>query len=106
MPLRIFTDSAGQEWMVWSVEATSSHVPERRKAPDRRVKSTANYTPERRVVPDRRKGHFSGSDVEWLCFETDSEKRCLAPVPPDWKGYSKQEMEALCKQAHPVTRRC
>ena len=104
MALRIFTDSAGREWMVWSVTPKCSHVPERRRTPDRRRVVTPNYSPERRKRPDRRLAHPC-SERSWLCFETESERKRLTPVPPNWDEYSKQEMEALCSRARPAPKR-
>lgn len=100
MPIRIYTDSAGREWMVWSVSPPGTHVPERRRIPDRRRALLSECEVNRRVIPDRRAPHG------WLCFEAESERRCLQPAPPGWKHLSREQMEALCEQAVPVGGGC
>lgn len=35
----------------------------------------------------------------WLTFESSTEKRRLAPVPPEWATLSDAELEALCRKA-------
>jgi len=68
---------------------------ERRRV-DRRVSKAAGETPaglaDRRHTPDRRKSPFRRQVVVstefsdgWLCFESEGEKRRLAPVPPGWE---------------------
>jgi hypothetical protein len=38
----------------------------------------------------------------WLAFETQGEKRRLAPYPADWAEKNDAELEALCGRAIPV----
>lgn len=83
---------------MWSVSPPNPHMPERRQVPDRRRVYIPDFRPERRTIADRRAPHG------WLCFETDSERKRLAPVPPNWKHLPKEQMEKLCEQAHPVRR--
>ena len=67
---------------------------ERRKA-DRRATLSESETYrgefDRRRTPERRRGPFhrtisvaSEYSHGWLCFESEGEKRRLAPVPDDW----------------------
>src|SRR6185312_8332845 len=89
---RTFLDSTGKRWEVWLVTPAAA---ERRKV-DRRAAATARGEDttgfaDRRLTPDRRKNPFRRS-VEvateysqgWLCFESEGEKRRLAPVPEGW----------------------
>jgi hypothetical protein len=87
---RTFLDARGKRWEVWLVTPAAA---ERRKV-DRRATAggTAPFTgPERRKTPERRRVPFQRSAAVsseyskgWLCFETEGEKRRLAPVPPGW----------------------
>jgi hypothetical protein len=38
----------------------------------------------------------------WLLFQSETEKRRLAPYPADWGRLSEFELAALCQGAHPV----
>ena len=88
---RTFTDSGGRRWEVWLVTPAAA---ERRKV-DRRAGRGQSEMPgglaERRHTPDRRRSPYRRQVVVaseftdgWLCFESDGEKRRLAPVPPGW----------------------
>ncbi|GAC1416123.1 MAG: hypothetical protein NVSMB53_14990 [Gemmatimonadaceae bacterium] len=92
MNYRTFLDSRGQRWEVWLVTPMAA---ERRKA-DRRATAGEGIVDlqsfsERRRTPERRKNPFKRS-IEvaneysggWLCFESDGEKRRLAPIPEGW----------------------
>ena len=92
MSYRTFLDSKGKRWEVWLITPTAA---ERRKA-DRRASSGGSAAYEgsldRRRTPERRRGTFRRSAAVaseysggWLCFETEGEKRRLAPVPPGWE---------------------
>jgi hypothetical protein len=89
---RTFLDSKGKRWEVWMVTPAAA---ERRRA-DRRAAS-GNSEPftggaERRQTPERRRAPFHRSvavasefSQGWLCFESEGEKRRLAPVPGGWE---------------------
>jgi hypothetical protein len=89
---RTFLDSKGKRWEVWLITPAAAE----RRMIDRRASSagSAKYQGEldRRRTPERRRGpfHRSGAVASefskgWLCFETEGEKRRLAPVPPGWE---------------------
>ena len=91
MSYRTFLDARGKRWEVWLVTPAAA---ERRKV-DRRATagSSEPFTsgPERRKTPERRRAPFHRSAAVsseysqgWLCFESEGEKRRLAPVPPGW----------------------
>lgn len=91
MSYRTFLDATGKRWEVWLVTPAAA---ERRKV-DRRTPAggTKPFTsgPERRKTPERRRTPFHRSAAVasefsegWLCFESDGEKRRLAPVPAGW----------------------
>jgi hypothetical protein len=81
MGLRAYADDEGQEWRVWRV------VPD----------SISFAT----LVTSYRDG--------WLCFERvdGGERRRLAmtEVSPAWESFSDAQLDALRRQAEPVTRR-
>jgi hypothetical protein len=88
---RTFLDSTGKRWEVWLVTPAAA---ERRRA-DRRAASAGSDAfsgeQERRHTPERRRSPFQRSvavasefSQGWLCFESEGEKRRLAPVPPEW----------------------
>jgi hypothetical protein len=88
---RTFLDTTGRRWEVWLVTPAAA---ERRKA-DRRAASAARPGeggfPDRRLTPERRRNPFRRSievaseySQGWLCFESEGEKRRLAPVPDGW----------------------
>lgn len=91
MTYRTFLDTAGKRWEVWLVTPTAA---ERRKV-DRRASSGPSNgfedEADRRRAPDRRRGPFRRSvsvaneySNGWLCFESEGDKRRLAPVPAGW----------------------
>ena len=91
MSYRTFTDSGGRRWEVWLVTPAAA---ERRRV-DRRAPAGPASVPEgfadRRRTPDRRRSPFRRQVVVasefsngWLCFESEGEKRRLAPVPDEW----------------------
>ncbi|HEX2095134.1 MAG TPA: hypothetical protein VHG28_22230, partial [Longimicrobiaceae bacterium] len=75
-----FTDPQGNEWQVWGVIPGQYHST-----------STASHLPE----------EMAGG---WLCFQCDTEKRRLAPMPLDWSERSESDLWALCRDAVPVNR--
>ena len=79
--LRGFTDSAGVEWRVWEVLPNQALAP---GGADALSRSSLKDTP------------FADG---WLCFESASEKRRLAPIPSDWTDRDQDTLESLCRQA-------
>jgi hypothetical protein len=113
MNYRTFVDSQGIRWEVWLVlPAAAERRDEKRRAiRDRRV-STRDRAGERRLAPDRRKYRHRGMGVApgfangWLCFESDDEKRRLAPVPVEWENADAEGLETLLRAAKRVVRGC
>ena len=109
MSYRTFLDSTGKRWEVWLVVPAAA---ERRKA-NRRAPSGLGDggKPERRRTPERRKetgkrifvvaSEYSGG---WLCFESEGEKRRLAPVPPGWEEAGPDRLSMLLQAAKRVMR--
>lgn len=81
--LRGFTDSTGVEWRVWEVFPT--------KAGETFVQYSERSLKE---TP------FANG---WLCFESPAGKRRLAPIPEGWEFRDITALEALCREAAPVT---
>ena len=91
MSYRTFLDTVGKRWEVWLVTPAAA---ERRKV-DRRASAAGNESYEgsleRRHTPERRRASFRRSVAVaseysngWLCFESEGDKRRLAPVPEGW----------------------
>jgi hypothetical protein len=72
---RNFVDSVGVEWVVREIATPK-----------------LTGTLARLLDHDRRRGG-------WLVFETEGEKRRLAPYPPDWRTMSTFEIERWCMRA-------
>jgi hypothetical protein len=69
---REFVDLRGLRWDVWEV----------------RVRERAGV---RQVRPELREG--------WLTFESEMEKRRLAPIPEGWTELSSDALARLCEKA-------
>ncbi len=90
MPLRIIQDQQGRTWQVWGVQPTDINGP---------IGDPAAGQP----VEAQRPRRVTAVDPQWadgwLTFETQGEKRRLAPYPSNWTGLSDQELTALCAKA-------
>ena len=92
-----FTDSLGRQWDVWDV------VPSRVER--RRAEGTWEWGGvERRTRLEHRARIGERWAHGWLAFESDGEKRRLAPVPRDWHKLTAAELERLCGEAVRVPR--
>jgi hypothetical protein len=78
--LREFTDQKGTTWQVFDVYPAA-----RGKAP--------NATDDAAHLPSRELGEG------WLCFQSATEKRRLAPIPPEWEICECSDLETLCANA-------
>jgi hypothetical protein len=109
---RTFLDSTGKRWEVWLVTPSAA---ERRKA-DRRAAAAGSGefsggTEERRHAPERRKAPFRRSmavaseySQGWLCFESEGEKRRLAPVPLGWEEAGPDRLSTWLQGARRVVK--
>jgi hypothetical protein len=77
--MRVLLDTTGIRWMVFEVKRTEGS--------DER----ASYVPEE--LGDG-----------WLCFESSTSKRRLAPIPPHWREFGDEELERMLTRARPVAR--
>lgn len=94
MTHRSFRDNRGRVWEVWEVRPDAYERRtgvERRRAP--RLTADRRQRPERRlVVPNElRQG--------WLVFASPTERRRLAPIPPNWAALSDPELQRLADDA-------
>ena len=94
MAHRDFVDSHGIRWDVWSVRP--EYAERRRKTPPEDVPALERRERAEFRVPLG--GQWAGG---WLCFESNVEKRRLAPVPDDWSDLPVEELEKLCHEATP-----
>jgi hypothetical protein len=95
------------EWQTWDVMPrglNERRVNERRSRLPVPVQVDRRTSRDRRVVAGNRPLLRSGLDGGWLCFETPSEKRRLAPIPNDWQRCPEQKLEEYCQQARPARR--
>lgn len=109
MAHRVFVDATAREWLVWDVIPQAA---ERRDVPD--GDEPGRNTPGGLTALDRRSGsridsarrHLPAEMAEgWLCFESGSEKRRLAPIPPAWDQLTDGELERLMQHAQRATPR-
>lgn len=83
--LREFTDKSGVAWRVWDVYPT---------ALNRRSSGSMPVVGEARVssaTPEFAEG--------WLCFESETDKRRLVPIPNGWEFRDSGGLEELCELA-------
>jgi hypothetical protein len=104
MPSRVFSASDGAEWRVWSVIPGRRESDERRRGYDRRSPDPVlrHSGPERRTGSDRRaRSALLDEDLRggWLVFQSSSERRRLAPIPPGWERLSVAALERLRDRA-------
>ena len=91
MAHRTFRDEQGRQWDVWEVVPTAV---ERRMARSRRFSGAERRRHEeaRVLVPDAlQKG--------WLAFQSEAERRRLAPIPGQWEEMTNEELLVLLKKA-------
>jgi hypothetical protein len=81
---REFNDASGVRWKVYRVE------PQLVSPALERLRETLTSTQRERRQP-------------WLLFESNYERRRLAPVPGAWDGNcTDAELEGLCSTAEPI----
>ena len=85
--LRGFKDSTGVEWRVWEVIPSRAAIGTSARAQSHTSLSSTPYA--------------NG----WLCFESDIEKRRLAPIPAGWELRPPGEIAELLQEATPVQAR-
>jgi hypothetical protein len=95
MPHRVYTDSSGRQWDVWSVNP--EYAERRRPTPP----GAAALPParERRAKKGFRVPLGRTWAAGWLVFETSGEKRRLAPFPANWTELSDAELDRLREKA-------
>ena len=86
--LRGFTDDGGTEWRVWQI--LPAPLDTQQPAADVMTRMSLNGTP------------FANG---WLCFESASEKRRLAPIPLYWANADAEELNRLLRRAKRVEER-
>ena len=111
MSYRTFLDSTGKRWEVWLVTPAAA---ERRKV-DRRTGGSSGdaYAGnlDRRKTPERRRSPFLRSvavasefSQGWLCFESEGEKRRLAPIPAGWQEAGPDRLSTWLQAARRVVK--
>ena len=91
---RQFFDATGLSWDVWDVGPQDLS----RVDYDRRASSRAHDDAPRSltasVYPELREG--------WLCFQSATEKRRFAPIPPDWYDLPDAVLRVMLEVATPA----
>lgn len=107
MGLRSFVAPDGQEWRVWNVVPSLAFHQDTREWERRGQDVLAYDGPERRAEERRGATPFVNPQLAagWLCFESDSAKRRLAPLPQAWEEASDEELAEFWRKAEPVARR-
>ena len=90
MAHRTFRDASGRFWDVWTV------IP---SGVERRRSAVAAPEMERRRVQEFRVILGDRLADGWLAFQTEGERRRLAPYPDEWAEMTDAELEALCRRA-------
>lgn len=105
MALREFKDSQGTAWTAWDVPPPRLYEPIR-SGSDRRVRREPVFAPERREGSERRRrSPMAELERGWVCFQSEAEKRRLAPPPDGWDDYSEDELRDLCRRGVPLPQR-
>ena len=110
MPQRVFRTASGVEWHVWSVIPGNAPAEERRHGYDRRSPDPViRYKgSDRRAAAERRRppgpAVAPGMQLGWLVFDSGTERRRLAPIPPAWEARPECDLERLCERAVPVAK--
>lgn len=105
MAHREFLDAGGTQWTVWDVRPAAalamlrspSEFADDGAAPsggrgDQGVQRAAKEYVEAALA------------AGWLCFESTTEKRRLAPIPSGWEALPTDSLTFLCGRAAPVVR--
>lgn len=107
MTHRSFVDRDGCRWDAWDVYPAAE-----RRTLERRQRRELGRLVERRAGSERRRrlatrAPLMGTDygAGWLCFESGTERRRHAPVPPDWTSWDDARLESCCRMSTSVIRR-
>ncbi|MHB0947826.1 MAG: hypothetical protein ACYC3Q_03650 [Gemmatimonadaceae bacterium] len=96
MPYRQFIDPEGSTWDVWEVRPAAAEEALKKVRAQRDPGDTSDWTAGAVVSEALASG--------WLCFESGSRKRRLAPIPNDWLDAPASALTHLWGMATPVTR--
>ena len=103
MPHRQFVDAAGALWAVWDVRpAPATDV---RPAPATATTTISESAWWRSRLTATAPGMDNALAAGWLCFESDGEKRRLAPIPTGWEDLPVADLVTLWAAAAGVRRR-
>lgn len=92
MTHRVFQDELGRDWDVWEVVPTA--VERRMSRVARRVGAA-----ERRKVQESRVVVPDSLQKGWLAFQSGSDRRRLAPIPPRWEAMTAPQLVDLLHHA-------
>jgi hypothetical protein len=107
-PHRNFRDDEDQEWTAWDVIPSWG---ERRRGERRSTGAAGPPAAGERRAEDRRRRHGIRIALTprlangWLAFESNEERRRLAPIPAEWHLMSEERLRALWREAEPLPQR-
>lgn len=101
MAHREFHDARGTLWSVWDIDPTTggaliTHLARRQESPGGECARRVS-----RAAPEYVAAALAAG---WLCFESENEKRRLAPIPDGWQEMATLQLRELCASAAPVSR--
>lgn len=100
MAHRIFTDASGREWLAWDVFPAGSAERENDVRPaDMEVPLGDGHGGAANRWTAHLPSAYAGG---WLAFEHGTDRRRLAPIPPDWLTVPDVELRRLVERARPV----
>jgi hypothetical protein len=73
--------------------------PERASEGDNAQRANEKQRPDRRRQKQFRVPLGEPWSSGWLAFESQEERRRLAPYPDNWESFSEAELDALCEAA-------
>jgi len=105
MAHREFFDAGGTQWTVWDVHPTSER-PVTAPTPLADAVGMLSRGERGGLVVTRAAIEYVEAALAagWLCFESPTEKRRLAPIPSGWESLPPDSLTFLCGRAVPVIR--
>lgn len=104
MAHREFFDAGGTQWTVWDVHPTAAMSVLGAAAPVGDVAARSGGRGDQGVTRAAIEYVEAALAAGWLCFESTSEKRRLAPIPSGWETLPLDSLTFLCGRAVPVVR--
>lgn len=105
MAHREFLDAGGTQWTVWDVHPTAAMSMLGAPAAVGEGATRTGVRGDQGVTRAAIEYVEAALAAGWLCFESTSEKRRLAPIPSGWETLPLDSLTFLCGRAVPVPER-